>query len=798
MESENSESLVWNFLETIFQNGKPGRKIKMNNQSRREYYLSLWAVVLLLAAGSMFKFKKETHDASADSREPVDYVDPFIGTGGHGHVYPGATMPFGMVQVSPDNGHSGWDYCSGYNYRDSLIAGFSMTHLSGTGIGDLADISFMPVIWNPGISKGIIRNFHLDDTARFSHDNEHAEPGYYAVVLNNNDIKVELTAAERAGFYRYTFPKSANATVVLNLGFAINWDHPANTQIHVLNNSTIEGYRMSTGWAKHQKVYFFAKFSKPFKEALLKHKELRFGEKSVNGNSVMGLFTFDARDGKPVLQKVGISAVSIEGARKNLQKEIPGWKFDAVRMAAHNAWAREMNKIKVSGASDAHKRIFYTAMYHSMLAPTIFSDVDGGYLGADGKNHVAKGFTNYTTFSLWDTYRSENPLFTLVQRNRVNDMIKTMLAFYEQHGFLPVWPLVGNETNTMIGYHAVPVIVDAYLKGFRGYDVQEAYKAIVKSATVDNDNDVEMFNKYGYVPCDEATESVSKTLEYAYDDWCIAQMAKALGKKKDYTLYLKRSGYYKNLFDPSVQFMRPKLSSGKWLTPFDPLASPSNFKKRNYTEANAWQYLWYVPQNVENLIKLFGGDAAFANKLDKLFTTKAKTQGKIADMSGMIGQYVQGNEPDLQTPYLYDYAGEPWKTQAIVRKILEANYKDAPDGLPGNEDCGEMSAWEIFSALGFYPVNPADGTFEIGSPLFQEAVIKVGQGKKFSIEAENVSTENKYIQSAELNGKPFDKAFITYREIMNGGVLRFQMGPEPNKSWASSKDARPPSDQIAD
>ncbi len=709
----------------------------MINQNKRDYYLSLWAIVLLSILGSSCRNKAKTMNTTA--KEPVDYVDPFIGTGGHGHVYPGATMPFGMVQVSPDNGHSGWDYCSGYNYRDSLIAGFSMTHLSGTGIGDLADLSFMPVIWKPDRHQGILHNFQLDDTARFSHQNEHAEPGYYSVLLDNH-IKVELTATERAGFYRYTFPKSENATVVLNLGFAINWDHPTDTQIKVVNNTTIEGYRMSTGWAKNQKIYFVAKFSEPFKEALERHQNLHFGDKSVKGDSVLGIFRFDTRDGKPILQKVGISAVSIDGARKNLQKEIPGWNFDTVCMSAHNAWAKEMNKIKVSGAPDSQKRIFYTAMYHSMLAPTIFSDVDGGYLGADGKNHMAKGFTNYTTFSLWDTYRSENPLFTLVQPHRVNDMVKTMLAFYEQHGFLPVWPLVGNETNTMIGYHSVPVIVDAYMQGFRDYDVQEAYKAMIKSATVDNDNDVEMFNKYGYVPCDEATESVSKTLEYAYDDWCIAQMAKALGKKKDYMLFLKRSGYYKNLFDPSTQFMRPKLSNGKWLTPFDPLASPSDFKKRNYTEANAWQYVWYVPQNPGNLIHLFGGTQVFNNKLDKLFTTKVKTQGNIADMSGMIGQYVQGNEPDLQTPYLYDYAGEPWKTQAIVRKILKANYKDAPDGLPGNEDCGEMSAWEIFSAMGFYPVNPADGTFEIGSPLFTKSVIDVGNGRSFTIEAQNAST----------------------------------------------------------
>jgi len=766
-------------------------RIRLKKKPNLYYqFRSIFGILLLfigllgLEACSSSSKKKKSAPVKLTS-----YVDPFIGTGGHGHVYPGATVPFGMVQLSPDNGKSGWDYCSGYNYASHKITGFTLTHLSGTGIGDLCDISFMPTNWAIDKMAGKkINKWNVSST--FSHKNEHAVPGYYSVVLNNNNIKVELTAAERAGFYRYTFPKTGPATLSLNLGFAINWDHPTSTYIHVENDSTVSGYRMSTGWAKDQRVYFVAKFSRPFEKfATMKTNKLVEGQNEVKGDSVKALFSFAPQKGQ-ILEKVGISAVSIDGARQNLKSSIPGWNFDAVRKKASDIWEKNLDRVKVATTDSSQKVKFYTALYHTMLAPTIFSDVNGKYQGANGKDYTAKNFTNYTTFSLWDTYRAEDPLFTIVEPDRINDMVHSFLAFYEQHGLLPVWPLVGNETNTMIGYHAVPVIVDAYLRGFRDYDVQEAYKAMKKSAEEEN-KDVKAFNKKGYVPSDKFSESVSKTLEYAYDDWCIAQMAKALGKKDDYKKYMKRAGYYKNLYDPSTKFMRPKLANGHWETPFDPLASPTSFKKRDYTEANAWQYNWYVPQDVPELINLMGGDDAFVSRLDTLFNMKTKTHGKIADMSGLIGQYVQGNEPDMQTPYMYNYAGAPWKTQAIVRKIMSKLYKDATNGLPGNEDCGQMSAWYVFSALGFYPVNPVDGKFVMGSPVFDKASVKVPGGKFFTLITKNNSKTNKYIQSAELNGKPYDNSYITYQDIMKGGTLILDMGPKPNKKWGTVASSRP-------
>ncbi|HKK45283.1 MAG TPA: glycoside hydrolase family 92 protein, partial [Balneolaceae bacterium] len=450
-----------------------------------------------------------------------------------------------------------------------------------------------------------------------------------------------------------------------------------------------------------------------------------------------------------------------------------------------------LNKIEVRSTNTAKLRTFYTALYHTMLAPTLYMDVNGQYRGADGKVHTANGFKNYSTFSLWDTYRAEHPLLTFTEPDRVNGMIRFMLAFYDQHGLLPVWELKANETNTMIGYHAVPVIADAYFKGFRDYDIQKAFEAMKKSANEGND-DVKLFNKYGYVPSNKTRESVSKTLEYAYDDWCIAQMAKALGKQEDYREFNKRAHYFENLYDPSTGFMRPKLANGEWEEPFDPRAAPTDFSKRNFTEANAWQYLWYVPQDVPKLMDLIGGQDQFEARLDTLFNTSPKVnEGGVPDMSGLIGQYVQGNEPDQQTPYMYDYAGAPWKTQKVVNTIVDSLYKDTPDGLPGNEDCGQMSAWYVFSALGFYPVNPANGVYEIGSPSFKKATINLENGKKFTVEARNVSDKNMYIQSATFDGDPYNKSYITYQDIKKGGVLVFQMGPKPNKQWAAN--SQPPS-----
>jgi predicted alpha-1,2-mannosidase len=748
----------------------------------------LMSITLLLAGSLIFQSCSHSNKSNKQSVKLTSYVDPFIGTGGHGHVYPGATIPFGMVQLSPDNGSSGWDYCSGYNYASNKITGFSMTHLSGTGIGDLCDISFMPTTMSIEKWQGKeIKKW--DVSTRFLHKNEQAVPGYYSVILNNK-IKVELSATKRAGIYRYTFPGNGNVSVSLTLGFAINWDHPTDTYIKVVNDHTIEGYRKSSGWAKDQRVYFVAKFSQPFDHfATMKTNHLVEGQKEVRGDSVKAFFSFKPKN-SIVLEKVGISAVNIKGAEENLNTDISNWNFYGVRKKASKLWEDQLRKIHVASTDTSSIVKFYTALYHSMLAPTIFSDVNRKYQGADGKIHSNNNFINYTTFSLWDTYRAEDPLFTIIEPERINDMVRSFLAFYRQHGLLPIWPLVGNETNTMIGYHAIPVIVDAYLKGFRNYDVDEAFKAMKKSAEEEN-KEVKEFNELGYVPSDKNSESVSKTLEYAYDDWCIAQMAKALEKKKDYQVYMQRAKFYKNLFDPDTKFMRPKLANGKWETPFDPLASPTDFKKRDYTEANAWQYNWYVPQDVSNLIQMMGGDQAFINRLDKFFNMKSQSHGDIADMSGMIGQYVQGNEPDMQTPYLYNYAGVPWKTQAIVRKIMTDLYKDSNSGLPGNEDCGQMSAWYIFSAIGFYPVNPVSGKFILGSPVFDKLSINVSGRQYFTIIAKNNSRQNKYIQSATLNGDPYDKNYINYADIMLGGTLILKMGDKPNKKWGSVRKSRP-------
>lgn len=714
----------------------------------------------------------------------TSHVDPFIGTGGHGHTYPGATVPFGMVQVSPDNGKGGWDYSSGYHYPDSTIAGFSMTHLSGTGIGDLEDLSFMPFTGTQAdTSKGAIYSTYL-------HKNEHAEPGYYSVKLDNN-IQVDLTATSRVGAYRYRFPEGSSPAVSLDLGFSINWDNPTDTFIHLVNDTLVTGYRMSTGWAHDQKVYFAATFSKPVQKFVAANDQEITNQDSLGGKQTQGFFFFE-KTSDPLLQKVAISAVSSDNALANLKEEMSDWNFNGARKQASEQWNKELSKIEVQVADSAKLRTFYTALYHTMLAPTLYMDVNGEYRGADGKVHTADGFKSYSTFSLWDTYRAEHPLLTFTQPDRVNGMIQFMLAFYDQHGLLPVWELKANETNTMIGFHAVPVITDAYFKGFRDYDVEKAFKAMKKSANEGND-DIKLFNKYGYVPSDKTKESVSKTLEYAYDDWCIAQMAKALNKQNDYQEYMKRAHYYQNLYDSGSGFMRPKLASGEWEEPFDPRAAPTDFSKRNFTEANAWQYLWYVPQDVPGLMKLMGGSNQFTARLDTLFNTSPNVnEGGIADMSGLIGQYVQGNEPDQQTPYLYDYAGAPWKTQKVVHTIVDSLYKDTPDGLPGNEDCGQMSAWYVFSALGFYPVNPANGVYAIGSPAFSKATLNLENDKQFTVEAKGLSDKNIYIQSATLNGSAYDKPYITYEDIKQGGTLVFQMGPQPNKQWGAHPEDAPP------
>lgn len=986
------------------------------------------------------------------------YVDPFIGTGGHGHTYPGASMPFGMVQLSPDAGKSGWDWCSGYHYSDTGLVGFSHTHLSGTGCADLGDILFMPTTSS--------RN--LDEAYRspFSHEREHAEPGYYSVYLADSRVTVELTSTARAGFHRYTFPPSDSARVFVNLKYGQD-DIPTDTYMKIEGPALVTGYRFSAGWAANQKVFFAARFSRPFARAAIGTGGILTDAREAKGKDVKGFFFFPSTHDSTLLVKVGISAVSFEGALKNLDTEISGWDFEGVKSAAGEAWEKELEKIRVSSPRLTLLRTYYTAFYHTMLAPTLYADIDGQYRGADGAVHRGTGFENFSTFSLWDTYRAAHPLYTITQPERVPSMVESMLAFAREGGLLPVWPLAANETNTMVGYHAVPVIADAYLKGFRGFDPNEALNAMKKSAfqnarglryynltppnlslsatektsgteqiqefssslalagyeqaiagetfgyhsshplakvalivrasdgkqqiswetqavpqrvdepyvtfvwlagvasgkgahkfdlevngmrwftfTTAKDTtqkmwriegksgallsfktdmiddfgdyfgnmvlklpvsalapgkpatiriagekadspdwimafeyslrpkimvgnefaltredgrqeqyvkvDIEHLGKpaavtisaqgakairssafpglntfyltvpavkketpirvsvaldgqgaqeqklilkpvqpLGYVPADKENESVSKTLEYAIDDWSIAQMAKAIGKKDDYELFMKRAANYRNLFDTSTGFMRGRNFDGSWVTPFNPRFSTG--KQPEYTEGNAWQYTWLVPHDVAGLVQLMGGIPHFSKMLDSLFDQSSDLTGTGAspDVAGLIGLYAHGNEPSHHIAYLYDYVGMPWKTQELTRRIMDLFYKPEPDGLAGNEDCGQMSAWYVLSALGIYPVNPADGTYEIGSPILDRAEIAIAGGKTFTITAKNVSAINKYIQSATLNGVPLDRPWITHQDLMKGGTLEFIMGSLPNTGWASSRVSPP-------
>lgn len=715
----------------------------------------------------------------------TQYVDPFIGTGYHGHTYPGATVPFGMVQLSPDNGKSGWDWSSGYHYSDTIIAGFSHTHLSGTGIGDLCDIQFMPASFTDNIPDDKIINREF--ISMFDHKNETAGPGYYSVVLNDFNILAELTASLRSGLQKYTFNKTGNEFIQIDLAYSKNWDKPTDTYIRIINDHTICGYRYSTGWAKDERVYFYTEFSQPIiKSFLIQDSLYKKSVTDIKGKYTRAILKFDIKTNSHLLIKTGISSVSIDNARLNLDNDISDWNFDKVKNSAAEKWNKELSKIEVKSQNKNYLRTFYTALYRSMLAPVVFSDITGEYKGADGNIHLAKDYTRYSIFSLWDTFRSEHPLFTIIQPERVNDMINSMLSHYSEYGLLPVWELLGNETGTMIGYHSIPVIADAILKGFNGFDIQLAYDAMKKSAMQDHLG-LNSYKKLGYVADDQEVESVSKTLEYAFDDWCIARVARFLGKEDDYQYFSNRAGYYKNLFDPVTGFMRAKLSDGKWKTPFNPKSS--EHRNNEYTEGNAWQYSWFVPQDVEGLVSLFGGKDKFVEKLDSLFIIDSKVEGEnpSADISGLIGQYAHGNEPSQHIAYMYNFTGEAWKTQQRVHQILTTLYNDTPSGLSGNEDCGQMSAWYILSSLGFYPFNPADQNYVIGSPLFDETVINLSNGQKFVIKTHNLSEKNIFILSAKLNGKDLEKCFITHKEIENGGLLELEMNDTPNKElWTAS------------
>ncbi len=705
------------------------------------------------------------------------HVDPFIGTAAHGHTFPGATMPFGMVQLSPDTRLTGWDGCSGYHYSDRIIYGFSHTHLSGTGISDYGDVLLMPTVGEVFLNALPDGKPGKGYASRFRHATETARPGYYSVKLDDENILVELAATKRAGFHRYTFPATDRANVVLDL---THRDKVIDSDLRITGGTTFVGWRRSEGWAKDQIVYFAGEFSQPFTNWGISHDDRVWpGITDVRGTSLKSYFTFDATRGAPILVRVGISAVSMAGALRNLRAEIRDWDFDRVKADADRAWNIELNKIQVAGGSEAQRKVFYTALYHSMIAPNLFMDVDGQYRGRDFEIHKAEKFDYYTVFSLWDTFRAAHPLYTIVDQKRTVDFIKTFLAQYQQGGRLPVWELAANETDTMIGYHAVPVIADAAVKGIDDFDLKLAFEAM-KSSAERNQAGLNAYTARGFIEMEDERESVSKTLEYAYDDWCIAQMARMLGRADDYDRYIRRAQFYQNVFDHDSGFMRPR-SNGGWLSPFDP--REVNF---NFTEANSWQYTFFVPQDISGLIALMGGSEKFARKLDEMFAAESRTTGREqADITGLIGQYAHGNEPSHHMAYLYNYAGQPWKTQQRVRQILDDFYTAQPDGLIGNEDCGQMSAWYVLSAAGFYPVTPGSTIYAIGTPLFPEVRFNLENGKQFVIKAEGVSGSNLYIQSATLNGMPYSKAFLTHHDLMAGGQLFFKMGPRPNRSWGT-------------
>ena len=721
------------------------------------------------------------------------FVDPFIGTGFHGHVFLGANIPFGAVQLGPVNLSEGWDWCSGYHYSDSTIIGFSHTHLSGTGIGDLGDILLMPATGPVIIEKGNVKQPGSGNTSLFSHKEETAQPGYYSVRLQRYNIKAELTASARVGFHQYSFPASSSAHIVIDLVQGIGWDRPVDTYIRQVNDSTIAGYRFSKGWAADQRIYFTAIFSTPFTQlSLYNHKTLQAGN-VIMGDSVKAVAHFNTAAGAQIKVKVGISPVSAENALQNISTEIPGWDFESVRAGANAAWNQELGKLAIETGDEKRRRIFYTALYHTMMAPSVFNDVNGDYYGTDKQVHRQAGFTNLTTFSLWDVYRAASPLYTVLHNEKVSDVINSLLAIYQQQGRLPVWHLMGNETNTMPGNSAVQLVADAYLKGIRGFDTVLAYEAVKRTAMLDL-RGLNYVKQYGFIPADSMVESVAMGLEYAIADACIAQMAKRMGKEDDYQYFSKRGKYYKNYFDPAVRFARGRVSENSWREPFSPLVA--RHMKDDFCEGNAWQYTWLVPQDVEGLMSLLGGAKKFAAKLDSLFLEKGNLGKEAsADITGLIGQYAHGNEPGHHIPYLYMFAGQPWKTADKIRYILDSLYSDKHDGICGNEDVGQMSAWYIWSALGLYPVHPANGVYVFGSPVINDAMIGLPGNKTFHIKVLNNSATNKYIQRARLNGIIYTKSYLLHSELMKGGELIFEMGSRPGTSWGVDASARPFSEQ---
>ena len=757
----------------------------------KKYILSIVCGTLLVQAGLF-----------AQSTDYTQFVNPFIGTGSvdslslSGSNFPGACVPFGLVQLSPDTREYPDDPCSGYDYNDPSILGFSHTHMSGTGCPDLYDVLFMPyggeIKWVPGTDDGSVKGWR----STYQHSNEKAVPGYYSVVLDDYKIKAELSATEHCGIHRYSFPDKKEYHLMVDLDHSLVRTNPRRyvkiltSQIRVIDNKTIEGYRIITGWAKLRKVYFRAEFSRPFDSHIFKAGAYEIPNAPVgNSDNLKFVVNFSQNNDQPLLVRVGISSVSQEGARQNLQAEIKDFNFENVVFRAHEAWNKELSCIDADGTQH-QKTIFYTGLYHLFIQPSNIADVSGNYMSTDGSIKNAPDKTHYSTFSLWDTFRAAHPLYTILQTKRTAGFINSMLRQYQTYGYLPIWQLWGTETYCMIGNHSIPVIVDAFFKKIAGVDYNLAYEAVKASSTIAHKKSpFYLLDQYGYFPEDKQTESVSITLEIAFNDWCVAQMAKKLNKMEDYNFFLKRSESYKNLWDPTVGFFCPKNSDGQWAANFNPLAYGAN-GAFPFTEGNGWQYLWYVPQDVPSFAGLMGGYENFAKKLDTFFTLEVRPTDVNGNASGFIGQYAHGNEPSHHIVYLYDFTGEPWKAQQYSTKIMNELYNEGNSGYSGNEDCGQMSAWYIFSSMGFYPMNPANSVYCFGSPLLKHAAIRLENGKTFSVEAPNVSPENIYIQKIILNGKPYTKNYITHQDIVSGGKLEFVMGKTPNKKMASYE--RPP------
>jgi len=682
------------------------------------------SAAMLLLAGCA------TQSGSGGKQDVLGFVDPYIGSAAHGHVFVGASVPFGAVQAGPTNITQGWDWCSGYNYSDSVIRGFSQLHLSGTGIGDLGDVLMMPYLGPLRTMTGTQQDPTSGYSAHYNHAHEKVAPGYYSVELSDNDIKVELTASKRVALQKYDFPGTDSARVIIDLEQGIGWDAPVKTHIARLNDTTLVGYRFSKGWANDQRLWFAIRSSEPINRWDVFDSTAFKSNDSLTAVRTKGVISY-GKDLKSVSFKIGISPVSAEGAIGNIEAEMPGWNFAAIKDSAQNSWRRALSTIEIETPDTAKKRIFYTALYHSMIDPALFNDHDSTYRGTDKKVYEHAPFENYSVFSLWDTYRALNPLYTLIQKERVVDFINSMLAIYQQQGKLPVWHLNGNETNCMVGYSAAPVIADAIVKGLDGFDKDLAMEALVKTAT-NGEFGLNYLQTLGYIPADKENEAVSKALEYAVDDGSIALAAKKLGKTDIYETFSKRAQYYKKYFDSTTGFMRGVMSDGSFRSPFNPFQSIH--RENDYTEGNAWQYVWLVPQDVHGLIGLFGGDEPFVKKLDSLFVVTGDLGSQASpDISGLIGMYAQGNEPEHHVPYLYGYAGQNWKTAEKVHEIATKFYTDKPDGLCGNDDCGEMSGWYVLSSLGFYQVNPASGVFVFGTPSLRRPRYMLVRAKPLSL-----------------------------------------------------------------